>query len=262
MIKFLRISFLLLAISAIVGLYIHGSIPQWASYHDFADKRSFCGLPNIMDTMSNIAFLIAGIYLMWKFNVVKKQHIIEFRDKFFYVAMSLSLMALFMGSYYYHWHPDNQRLIWDRLPIASFFSLLFMQILFQLKILKDKKLNLMMAISYWLFSCLSVFIWSYTGDLRTYAFAQFYPLACVLLMGVSCLMTPEYRKYTQSFFILIVGYGLAKIFESHDYEFLIYTHGKISGHTTKHLVAGLTMLFYFKEIFGKKLFTNLPQNLK
>lgn len=41
------------------------------------------------------------------------------------------------------------------------------------------------------------------------------------------------------------GYSLAKIFETFDYQTLILTNGLVSGHTTKHTIAGLSILGYF-----------------
>ena len=128
---------LIIAFLGIAGLIWNGSIPQWASYHNFADKRSFCGIPNFFDTFSNFSFFVAGIYLLVKFQKAKKLNNFSIKDIIFYYAMALSLISLFLGSFYYHLQPNDIRLVWDRLPIASFFSLLFLQILFEMKIIEN-----------------------------------------------------------------------------------------------------------------------------
>ena len=37
-------------------------IPQDPAYHNFADKRSFLGIPNFADVMSNVPFMLGGFY--------------------------------------------------------------------------------------------------------------------------------------------------------------------------------------------------------
>ena len=37
-------------------------IPQWPEYHDFADDRAFLGIPNTHNVLSNLGFLIVGIW--------------------------------------------------------------------------------------------------------------------------------------------------------------------------------------------------------
>lgn len=37
-------------------------IPQPASYHNFADKRVFFGVPNFMDVISNLPLLFVGVW--------------------------------------------------------------------------------------------------------------------------------------------------------------------------------------------------------
>lgn len=231
-----KISFFLifLAISSILGLLFYGPIYQWASYHDFADKGLLCGVPNFMNTVSNIAFLLAGIFVL--FNL--KNYPSDYR--FFFIAMGLSMFFLFAGSAFYHLDPSDLRLVWDKLPIASFFSLLFLQIVFELKLFEFTKRNFNLAILYWLLSCASVFVWFYTTDLRMYAFAQFFPLVSVLILIPICFVIGQNRKAIL-FSFLIGGYVLAKIFEKFDYQTLMLTNGLISGHT----IAGLAILGYF-----------------
>ena len=37
-------------------------IPQSVTYHDFADRRAFLGVPNFSDVISNLAFLAVGLW--------------------------------------------------------------------------------------------------------------------------------------------------------------------------------------------------------
>jgi hypothetical protein len=233
-----RAFLLVLAIAGIAGLTFHGPIAQWAAYHDFADQRSFCGVPNFMDSSSNIVFALAGILVFRDLPKYPAPH------RFLFIAMGVSLFGLFAGSTYYHLAPSDARLLWDRLPIASFFALLFVQILLELGIFAQTARNQALAIFYWLASCASVFVWSWTGDLRAYGFFQFFPLVSLLALAPFCFFSGE-PKRAALLLVLIVGYGLAKVFETFDFQTMSLTGGLISGHTLKHLFSGATVLAYF-----------------
>ena len=45
---------------------ILNKIPLSKGYHNFADKRTFLGIPNFLNVISNIAILIPAIYLITK----------------------------------------------------------------------------------------------------------------------------------------------------------------------------------------------------
>ncbi len=55
---------LLLAVTAIlaVAALLLPRIPQPQEYHQFADQRSFLGLPHIGDVVSNLAFAVFGLW--------------------------------------------------------------------------------------------------------------------------------------------------------------------------------------------------------
>src|SRR3569833_3916671 len=38
-----------------------GPIPQLPHYHEFADQRSWAGIPHAADVLSNLAYLVAGL---------------------------------------------------------------------------------------------------------------------------------------------------------------------------------------------------------
>jgi len=91
----------------------------------------------------------------------------------------------------------------------------------------------------------SVLYWYLTeangvGDLRFYALVQFYPILAISLMLL--LFTPCYSNVS-SYWMLLLLYGVAKIFEYYDQE-LHSLFGMISGHSIKHILAaaGLAIL--------------------
>ena len=42
------------------ALYAHGPIPQPASYHAFADTRTLHRIPNALNVLSNVVFLVVA----------------------------------------------------------------------------------------------------------------------------------------------------------------------------------------------------------
>ena len=64
---FSRSGLLALAAAVLAGLlWAHGPIGQWADYHAFADRRAWLGLPNAADVLSNLPFLAAGAWAVWR----------------------------------------------------------------------------------------------------------------------------------------------------------------------------------------------------
>ena len=53
--------YVVLALLAGAGLWqLMPVVPQPASYHGFADDRSFLGIPNAADVLSNLHFVVVG----------------------------------------------------------------------------------------------------------------------------------------------------------------------------------------------------------
>ena len=162
--------------------------------------------------------------------------------------IGISLVAL--GSVYYHYQPSSNSLIWDRLPMTIAFISLIAIIISDFFNAEHGKRALLPLI---LFGFFSIFYWITTGDLRFYAFLQFYPLLVIPL--ILFLFKPKYGA-TYGYWLLIVCYLLAKAFEIYDVELLDY-FGFLSGHTLKHFfielgIFALIHMFYKKHQFLEK----------
>jgi hypothetical protein len=87
---------------------------------------------------------------------------------------------------------------------------------------------------------LSVLYWHFSelqgvGDLRFYAFVQFFPL---LVIPVILVFFKSRYNHASGYWLLLLAYMVAKIFEYFDGE--IYSAlGFISGHSLKHIIAAL-----------------------
>jgi len=226
---------LLATVLAVAALFVPRT-PQPLSYHDFADKRSLFGIPNFGDVVSNILFLASGVSgLVLLSRESSRERFLHPRERWPYVFVFLGLVLTAFGSAYYHWAPDNARLLWDRLPM----TIVFMPLV---ATLVAERVNLKLGL--WLLPILtvagmaSVLQWHFSelsgaGDLRFYAAVQLYSLLALL----AALLLPP--RYTRSPDLLVVAgfYVVAKLCETLDHRIFSLGH-VVSGHTLKHLTAG------------------------
>ena len=122
---------LLLGVVAAMALivFLFPAIPQSEAYHHFADTRTFAGIPNALDVLSNAFFLIVGLlgvrYVLRGPKDSRVSGFLDPRERWPYFIFFLGVALTTFGSAYYHAHPDDARLVWDRLPMTlGFMSLL------------------------------------------------------------------------------------------------------------------------------------------
>ena len=93
----------------------------------------------------------------------------------------------------------------------------------------------------------SLLVWRWTGDLRLYAWVQFFP--CLALPLIFLLFAPKFSG-TIYWLIAALLYALAKLFEFYDGAIYSATGSILSGHTLKHLAAAAAcgvILGYFQK---------------
>src|SRR5262245_39950859 len=106
-----------LTLGAAAALLLYGPIAQPAHYHAFADAHAHFGVPNFANVLSNAGFALVGLWglvRLWPM----RTHPGLAAGWPGYALFLLALILTAAGSSYYHWAPDNDRLVWDRLPIA------------------------------------------------------------------------------------------------------------------------------------------------
>jgi RimJ/RimL family protein N-acetyltransferase len=221
-----------------IAVWLQGPIPQPLEYHNFADTRAFLSTPNMLNVLSNIPFIVVGAMGLFSLLITKKINILdELKSVYFFLFFGLFLVGF--GSGYYHLWPNNETLVWDRLPMTlSFMALIAVIIGEYISVnLGKKSLYPLLVIG-----TASVLYWYFTesyrvGDLRPYILVQFLPLIAIPL--VLLFMKPTF-SHTNSYWWLIFCYVLAKMFEELDsaiFQLLPAT----SGHTIKHIIAALGM---------------------
>jgi hypothetical protein len=207
---------------------------QDATYHNFTDHRNFLGMANFVDVASNVPFLIVGLWgLFVTFNW--RTTCCTIGERWPYAVFFVGVALTFVGSSYYHLHPDNARLVWDRLPMTLGFMGILSAVLTERVSLKAGLVALPLLV---FAGIASVVYWHVTeirghGDLRPYSLVQFGSLLIVLAI---LLLFPS--PYTQQkwFLIALTAYVIAKTFETFDR--VVYAGLRLlSGHSLKHLAA-------------------------
>ena len=134
------------------------------------------------------------------------------------------------GSAYYHFAPDDTRLVWDRLPMSfAFTALLAATVSERIRLTAGLRLLLPLL----LLGGGSVVYWDWTGNLLPYAVAQYGSIAVILAIVI--LFRSRYTHGRDIFSVLAI-YAVAKAAEALDAQ--IYAFGQVvSGHTLKHLLA-------------------------
>ncbi|MBU6452548.1 MAG: alkaline phytoceramidase [Cyanobacteria bacterium REEB67] len=219
-------------------------IAQSLSYHYFADSRSLCGVSNFGNVVSNLAILIAGAlglgFMASPAARKTTEHFATPAEWWPYLVVFIGATLIAVGSAYYHWQPNNERLIWDRLPMAIMFMGLFSAVITERISLAAAKL---LTVPLVLLGVTSVIGWALSerlgaGDLRFYAIVQFFPMVATPL--IMFIFPSRYTR--QSDLVISMGwYILAKIFEALDLQVFIATNGHVSGHTIKHVLCGLSI---------------------
>jgi len=221
---------LLLVIGIVIGslllmLFI-SPIAQDPAYHAFADTRTYITIPNFLNVASNSFFLLvglAGMRFCWQANL---EH-----TRLAWLVFFAGVTLVSVGSSYYHWHPDNTTLVWDRLPMTIAFMGMFVALLSEYI---DVRLAPRLLAPALLLGLASVLYWVWMQDLRFYVWVQFFPLLTIPLV-----MWLFKSRYTHQWLLLVAlsWYVLAKVFEVTDRVIFAMTQGLVGGHALKHLLA-------------------------
>lgn len=221
----------------IVLMIVTPAIPQSQDYHNFADQRTFFGIPNALNVISNFPFLIIGLI-----GLVLCHHGNYFKlslqgELWGWTCFYVGVAAVGIGSSYYHLKPDDASLVWDRLPMTvAFTSIIAIFIIERI----DERKGMISIIPLVLAGVISIVYWRFFDDLRPYALIQFVPCIAIPLMAI--LLPPMYTHST--YWLWAAGfYLLAKVLEATDDVVYKWTHHIVSGHTLKHLFAAMVPVF-------------------
>ena len=235
------------AVLSIAALFFIAPIEQDTAYHHFCDSKTMFTIPNFWNVVSNLPFLIVGFIGLLKASKFPK-------PKIQYLLFFTGISLVSFGSGYYHWNPNNETLVWDRLPMTIAFMSLFSIIISEFI---DEKKGLKILTPALLIGLFSVIYWQVFNDLRIYALVQFYPM-----LAIPVILILFRSKYNLSFgyWVLSAAYLFAKVFEHFDHEIDHWLNG-VSGHPLKHVVAA-TGIFFMLYTYTKRQKIESPSKNK
>jgi hypothetical protein len=203
---------------------------QPAEYHQFADSRSFLGIPNAADVLSNLAFVAVGLLGLARVQQGQRPLMPAVR-----ISLNVFFLGLFLtgfGSAYYHWNPTDATLVADRLPMTIVFAGVFGGILAERVSARSGFVVLLLML---VVGPASVFYWKSTGDLSLYAVVQFGGMAAILLL----LSLTKRGHDPFPWWALIAWYAVSKVAEAGDVVIWNATREVFAGHLVKHLAAAM-----------------------
>tara|TARA_B100001996_G_scaffold363768_1_gene332290 strand:- start:39 stop:803 length:765 start_codon:yes stop_codon:yes gene_type:complete len=229
-------------ISLIIIAIAYGKIEQDQSYHAFADSRTFFGIQNSLDVISNLAILFPGILGLALH--IRRRGVFEYRGKIeslIHYHLFAGMLVTFLGSVLYHLDPNDSTLLLDRvgmaIVIASYCSLLVCDFI-SIKLANSLHFPLIvLGIS-------TLFYWVLIDDLRAYFIFKHQPLILILILlmyGKKSYDKSQYYLWSMTFVLLAT---LVENLDTEIYEAI----GIISGHTLKHIFAGISLWWIYKMI--------------
>jgi hypothetical protein len=229
----------LLTIAALAAVALLPAFAQPLEYHRFADDRAWFGVPNFLNVVSNVPFLLVAVLGLRALRRMVDGAPDVSLHRAPCVVLFLALAATSLGSAYYHLAPDNMRLVWDRLPISVALAAFVAVVI-------AERWNARVGL--WLLAPLvaagvGTVVWWYSGlvsggeNVLPYFAFQGWAFLLVLLM-VS--MPPGMGRRGYRLKAALALYGAALCAELFDHS--IFSLGQVvSGHTLKHLLAALAV---------------------
>jgi hypothetical protein len=222
-------------LAVIIAVAMADPVPQDPLYHVFADQRPMAGIPNFLNVMSNLPFLLIGI-MGWR-TIAANEASVTADTRLAWVIFFFGIFLTAFGSGYFHLQPNNDTLVWDRLPMTIGFMSLVSIIVSEYF---SPKLGRQILIPLLLLGAASVAYWAITesqgaGDLRPYAIIQFLPMLLIPLVIILYRTRSDLGPYV---WWMIGFYVAAKAAEQLD-DNLFALGGALSGHSLKHLLASL-----------------------
>jgi hypothetical protein len=232
----------LLTALAVAGVLVVPPIPQSVTYHSFCDTKAFAGIHNFANVISNLPFVIVGLIGL----LSVKRSAASRNIAVIYISLFAGIILTGFGSAYYHAYPDNNTLVFDRLPMTIVFMSLLAAVAGESI---DDGIGAVALAPLLLIGIASVLWWHYTesagdGDLRLYVLVQYYPM--ILIPAILILFPPPAGRLSWLPLLYAAAwYGIAKICEQFDCD--IYSAlGFVSGHSLKHLAAAVSTWFLVK----------------
>ena len=225
-----RICLVALAI-VLVAWTLLPPVAQDQTYHAFADQRSWLGVRRAADVLSNLAFLVVGIYGLVRL-VARDRVKMSPATEAGVACIALGFLLTAFGSGWYHLGPNDASLVWDRLPMTLAFAGVLGTAIAQR--VGQNVARVAIAVLFEL-GVVSVFYWKFVGDLSLYILLQFGGIAALLAI----LFLTKRGDDPFPWWWLVGWYSLSKVLELADRTIWDATGELIAGHSLKHLTAAI-----------------------
>jgi hypothetical protein len=205
--------------------------------HHFVDTRTWLGIPNAADVLSNLLFTIFGVIGLLRLRSIHapSQRFLD-RENFVLALFFVGFIVTTIGSGLYHLAPSDGTLLWDRAGMAFAFAGM-------LGVAASERVSARSGIWLGLVTLLagglSLATWTQTTDVLPWSVLQFGGMALILILTLTKQIP---KSLGVSLVWVVVFYALAKVCESFDHGIYVATEQWVSGHTLKHLVASLAAL--------------------
>ncbi len=202
----------------------HGHAHLHPHGHPFVDARTLLGIPNAMDVLSNLPFVLLGIWIWFRAAGSRALQ-----------ALGLGLLLTGFGSGLYHWVPTALTLVADRLGMAVAFAGALALATQGLMGERDGRL----ALGALLPAALLAATLPAAGNLLPWIVVQFGGVLWLLLAAFAPRL-PGALPVRWGW--VVAGYAVAKLLEMRDAEVYALSGELVSGHTLKHLAAAAAVL--------------------
>jgi hypothetical protein len=236
--------FVAFTVLAIAATFSSPPVLQDPAYNHFADHRTFLGIPNFFDVVSNAPLFFVGLlgltFVLRRIAQTSQTAFATDHEVWSYVALFAGVTLSGFGSAYYHLAPGDNRLVWDRLPMTIIFMSFLAATISERISTRAGFLLLPILLSV---GIASIIYWHVTelrgsGDLRVYLDVQYYTTAAI--PHIAILFPSRYTRGRIVFTVFAV-YVFAKVFELLDGA--VYSLGHVvSGHVIKHIIAAVASL--------------------
>ena len=210
------------------------AFPQPQSFHEYADQRTWLGLPHAADVLSNLPFLAVGTlglhFVLHGWRTRNRDAFSDQRAASPYALLFAGVVLTAFGSAWYHAQPNDATLLWDRLPMAFGFAGLVAGTLTD----RAPQRSLQWLFAFAAVGAGTVLFWHVSGNLLPYLVMQVGFIATALI--ATAWIAPRYTQANRVYAAAGL-YAVAIVFERLDHQVYALLGGWISGHTLKHLAA-------------------------
>lgn len=217
------------------------AVQQPDLYHAFADQRALLGIPHALDVLSNLPFLLLGL-----FGMSRLRQIADARWKSLYLLLCLGLLFTFLGSSAYHLAPANAGLIYDRLGMLVLFAAI-------LGLATADRLGFaaagMTLIGVAVGGSAALWTWRTSDNLLPWVVLQ---AGGMLLLVMLACCRPLRGAHGFRLGLCVAWYALAKLCELNDGGLFQLSGEWLSGHSIKHLLSGLAVLPLLLPLFASR----------